>query len=178
MNGADLLRTFARNGPRIVFFAKRRAITDRGLTLLDHRVLNSDTTKTTFPSVRITLRSIFRRTGARQVILVVSRCPCLTRDSPNVSSYLRALVSRRGSADGLFLMLYKSSVDFVRRRMLKRRDPLCKHHAVRLHVSPFAVFSTTLVLPSTPVREIVRLCSIINKVPLCLSRLSNAHSAR
>lgn len=122
---------------------------------------------------RSTLRTIFTLTTGRHVTFIVSRCPCLTGTSQAVGSILRRTVSHRGSSDRLVVILYNSSVSFVRHRILKCRDPLCNEHATRVGIRPFNCTSIHGFLPECDGRSTTVTCKLASNVPRCLQRLSS-----
>lgn len=139
INGAHLVARFVRNGGTVCF-RTHHAGTRTGLRNFDRTVLTNsiNTTNISFHDFSRTFSTLIAVTQARHLVIIVSRCPCLTRSGPRVDSLLRSGVSRLCGRAELVLVLYNSSLSFVRRRILNCRDPLCNEHATRFGVVPLS----------------------------------------
>ena len=183
-----LLRKFAENKSRTIFFTALESTASDNLTALSRTIYqinlaNQPTTEnlnqTTFPqfaSFEDALRNVFAQAEEDRLLFIIDEYPYLAGSYPGISSILQSLIDEHKETSQLHLILCGSSMSFMEHQVLGHKSPLYGRRTMQLKVAPFDYLDATKMLPDANPTRAIELYAIAGGIPLYLEQLDSNQS--
>lgn len=178
-----LLRKFAEDKPRVIFFTALESTASDNLTALSRAIHQisltgqstaKDLNQAAFPrfsSFEDALQNIFVQAEEGRLLFVIDEYSYLAGSYPGISSILQSLIDEYKETSQLHLILCGSSMSFMEHQVLGHKSPLYGRRTMQLKVAPFDYLDAAKMLPGTDSVRAVELYAIAGGIPLYLEQL-------
>ena len=119
----------------------------------------------TFSSLEELLSVVAEHARDERIILSIDEFPYLAQSIPETMSILQMMVDRLFRDTKLMIILTGSSMGFMERQVLGHESPLYGRRTAQIHLLPFKLTETRMLLPARSMEEVVTIHSLTEGIP-------------